>query len=118
MNFNREEAIKAISNLSDETLVRLLVKNYMFRGVTNDIEEAVETCSHSDDTMIHPTSEDLFNELIKFTKTTPYGFNDEELYYNDHTYVYLSKDYYSGDAYISHRDEDKEGYNNIITLTK
>ena len=117
MNFNREEATKAIKELPVMEFVKLIAGRHMFKCTVDDVKEAVILADSTIDCMIHPTNKELFDELIKYLLDNNYDFDDKkDIWYNDDTYIYADSDFYSGMVTIWHGI--RSGRFNIITLTK
>ena len=117
MNFNREEAINYVESLSDVELAKLIARNSKFNCTVDDVKEAVNLSGIIIDCMIHPTSKKLFDESINYLRNHNYGFDDDEdIWYNDDTYICVDSDFYSGMVTIWHGIHSERF--NIITLTK
>ena len=112
MIYDRGKATKAIKELTDGKFAELLARNYMFKGTTDDMDDALRFCYHTDNNgaMIKPTNEDLFNKLIKSVRSVGILCEDA-VYYDDHTYVYINPDM----AFVCHTSAEEY---NIITLTE
>ena len=118
MNFNREEAINYVNSLSDVELANLIARNGKFTCTVDTVEEAVNLSDIINNCMIHPTSRELYEEVIKYLLNHNYDFDDvKDMWYSDDVYISVDSDFYSsGMVTIWHGFT--LGNFNIITLTK